>query len=77
MTPSEFSLYAEVFNEKKEQESHEKMRLVWLGAYWQRIENLEPFENYLNKKQEEKLKEMSMEEMIVKVYELNVKWAEL
>lgn len=73
MTPKEFNLFAEVFAEKAEQESHEKMRFAWLSAYWQKLEKLEPLDNYLKKEEPEKPKEMSTEEMMVKVYELNAK----
>lgn len=73
MTPKEFRLYGEVFTEKTEQKGQEKMMLAWMGAYWQRVEKLEPLENYLKKNEPENLKSMSTEDMLVKVMELNVK----
>jgi hypothetical protein len=73
MTPKEFRIYTEVFAEKAEQDSNEKLTLTWLGAYWQRGEKLEPLENYLRKKEPEKPQEMTTDQMLAKVLELNAK----
>lgn len=73
MTPKEFRIYTELFAEKVEQETQEKFMLAWVGAYWQRVDKLEPFEHYLKKKEPEKPQEMSTEQMLAKVLELNAK----
>jgi hypothetical protein len=67
MTPHELSIYADIYAEKAEQEREDKITLVWLGAYFQRVEKLPSLKEVLGKNDEE----MTDEEMLEQVKKLN------
>lgn len=69
MTPYELSIYAEVFAEKKQIKQEEKITLVLMGEYFHRMEKLPRFKDVLGKK--EKTKEMTADEMLQNVMQLN------
>jgi hypothetical protein len=66
MTPRELQLYAEIFEEKQE----EKLTLIWMGEYLQRVEEMPTLKEFVNGGKEE-TKEMSSEEMLANVMQLN------
>jgi len=69
MTPYELNLHAEIFEEKQKFEQEERLTLVWMGEYFHRIETLPPLKEVLGKKEEPK--EMTAEEMLANVMQLN------
>lgn len=69
MTPYELRIYAEVFAEKQQFETEEKITLVWMAENFRRTEELPPLEKILGK--EEEKKEMSADDMLLKVMQLN------
>jgi hypothetical protein len=69
MTPYELQLYGEIFEEKQKFEQEEKLSLVWMAEHFQRIEKLPTLNELLGKKEEPK--EMTSEEMLAKVMQLN------
>jgi hypothetical protein len=71
MTPYEFALHVEAFQEMKEQESKEKLTLVWLGEYYHRTKRLPSLKSELKKISGESQKVMSDNEMLEMVKRLN------
>jgi hypothetical protein len=71
MTPYEFALHVEAFQENKEQESAEKLTLVWLGEYYHRTKRLPSLKSELKKISGEANKVMSDNEMLEMVKRLN------
>jgi hypothetical protein len=69
MTPYELRLYSEIFVENKQLEQEEKLTLAWMGEYFHRIDKLPPLKEVLNK--QEKTKQMTDEEMLETVKQLN------
>lgn len=70
MTPNEFNLYVEAHNEKLQHEQEERLTLVWLGAYCQRVEKLMSLNEFLGKEDQG----MSDDQMLEQVRMLNVKF---
>jgi hypothetical protein len=65
MTPYELQLYADIFEEKKE----EKLTLVWLAEWLHRTEEPPTLNEFIGKKEESK--EMTADEMLATVMQLN------
>lgn len=70
MTPHELNLHSEIFEEKQKFKQEEKLSLVWMGEHFHRREKL-PTINEVLGKEEEKPKEMTADEMLQKVMQLN------
>jgi hypothetical protein len=71
MTPYEFALHCEAYYELKENESKEKLTLVWLGEYYHRTKKLPKLKDELKKITGEKQRVMSDDEMLQMVKRLN------
>jgi hypothetical protein len=71
MTPYELALHAEAYQEIKEQESKEKLTLVWLGEYYHRTKKLPSLKSELKKISGEAKRAMSDDEMLEMVKRLN------
>jgi hypothetical protein len=69
MTPYELTLHAEIYQEKQKFDQEERLSLVWMGEYFHRVEKLPTLNEILGKKEE--MKEMSAEEMLANVMQLN------
>jgi hypothetical protein len=69
MTPYELNLHAEIFEEKQKFDQEERLTLVWMGEHFHRVEKLPALKEVLGKKEEKK--EMSSEEMLANVMQLN------
>jgi hypothetical protein len=69
MTPYELNIHAEVYQEKQKFEQEERLYLVWMGEYFHRVEKLPDLKEILGKKEEPK--EMTAEEMLANVMQLN------
>jgi hypothetical protein len=69
MTPYELNIHAEIFEEKQKFDQEERLTLVWMGEYFHRVEKLPTLNELLGKKKESK--EMTAEEMLQKVMQLN------
>jgi hypothetical protein len=65
MTPYELQLYGDIFEEKKE----EKLTLLWLSEWLHRTEEAPTLNEFIGKKEE--LKEMTSDEMLAIVMQLN------
>jgi hypothetical protein len=66
MTPYELQLYADIFEEKRE----EKLTLIWLSEWLHRTEEPPALNEFIGKKEEEP-KEMTANEMLANVMQLN------
>ncbi|MFJ5713113.1 hypothetical protein [Neobacillus sp. NPDC093127] len=64
------SLFIDQHNEKIKFEVEEKITLVYLGAYWHRVEKMPSLDSILKKTQPAR-KKMTDEEMLNKVKQLN------
>jgi hypothetical protein len=75
MTPSEFSLIVDVFQEKQKEEAEKDLLTAYMTAYFHRIEKLEPFETYRSKlyNAEQDEKASSNEDLLQKVLQLHEK----
>jgi hypothetical protein len=73
LTPYEFALYHEAYNEIKEAELKERLTLVWLGEYYHRTKRLPKLKDELKKVSGsgETTKVMSNEQMLDVVKRLN------
>jgi hypothetical protein len=69
MTPYELNLFIQDFNDKQKLMNEEKLTLTWLGAYWHRVEKLQPLKEVLGK--QEVKKQMTNEQMLSAVTNLN------
>lgn len=69
MTPYELRIHSEIFAEKRKIEREEKLTLLWLGEYLQRVKEPPSLKEFLGK--EEKPKAMTADEMLQKVMQLN------
>jgi hypothetical protein len=69
MTPYELKLHAEIFEEKQRFDQEERLSLVWMGEHFHRVEKLPTLNEILGKKEE--TKEMTAEEMLANVMQLN------
>lgn len=69
MTPYELMIHSEVFAEQKKVKREEKLTLLWLGEYLQRVDKTPSLKEFLGK--EEKPKTMTADEMLQKVMQLN------
>lgn len=69
MTPYQLSLCINDYNERKKAEEEEKLTLVWLGAYWQRVKQMPSLNSLLGKNQEKKV--MTPEQILEQVKKLN------
>jgi hypothetical protein len=65
MTPYELTLYADIFEEKRE----EKLTLLWRAEWLHRTEEPPTLNEFIGK--EEETKEMSDEEMLANVMQIN------
>jgi hypothetical protein len=65
MTPYELQLYADIFEEKRE----EKLTLLWLSEWLHRTEETPTLNEFIGKKEEPK--EMTSDEMLANVMQLN------
>jgi hypothetical protein len=66
MTPYELELYGDIFEEKRE----EKLILVWLAEWLHRTEEPPSLNEFIGKKEEE-TKEMTADEMLANVMQIN------
>lgn len=73
MTPYELNLHAEIYQEKQTYEHDDKLTLVWMGAYLQRVEaeKFPSLKEFLEPKQETNEKPMTADEMYLQVLQLN------
>lgn len=73
MTPFEFKLIVDVFQEKQKAEAEKDLLTSYMTAYFHRIEKLEPFETYRSKldNAEPEKKRMTDEDMLQKVLRFN------
>lgn len=73
MTPSELKMMIDVFQEKQKIEAEKDLLNAYMTAYFQRVDKLEQFETYRKRldKAEDSQKQMSNEDMLKKVMELN------
>jgi hypothetical protein len=69
MTPYELNLHADIYQEKQKFEEEERLTLVWMGEYFQRIEKLPTLNEILGKKEE--TEEMTADEMLHNIMQLN------
>jgi hypothetical protein len=70
MTPYELNLFVSDFNDKQKLMNEEKLTLTWLGAYWHRVEKLQPLKEILGKQHVQK-QQMTNDEMFNMVKNLN------
>lgn len=68
MTPYQLNLFIKVFNERQKQQKEDDLVLTYLGAYWQRVKKMPSLKKVLG---QEKPKQMTAEEMLNKVRQLN------
>lgn len=71
LTPYEFALYHEAYNEIKEAEMKESLTLVWLGEYYHRTKRLPKLQDELKKVSGESKKAMTSDQMLEAVKRLN------
>lgn len=73
MTPHELNLIIVEKTEKAKIDSERDLLNAYMTAYFHRVDKLETFDTYLNKveKTKEKRKEMTNDEMLEKVKQLN------
>lgn len=77
MTPYELVLATKVYQEKLQYEEEQRIVAAYLTAYWQRVEKLKSLKSILDElSQSEKTleKEMTDEEMLKVVTQLNAKF---
>jgi leucyl aminopeptidase len=74
MTPHQLNLYIEDYNARKKVENEEKITLVWLGAYWQRVKRMPSLANALKDLNAEPKREMTPEEMLEEIKRLNAQY---
>lgn len=70
MTPNELNMFVDEFMDKVKRESEEKITTAYMTAYWHRVETLEPLNKILGKEEKPKT-DMTNEEMLLKVEQLN------
>lgn len=70
MTPKEFTLYIKVYNEKRKEKDKDNITNAYLGAAWQRAKKLPNLKRLFDQEQQPK-KQMTPEQMLKKVMELN------
>jgi hypothetical protein len=70
MTPKELRLYAEAIGEKKKFENEQKLSYLWWAEWLHRNEEPPTLDEFLGRDKEEQ-KEMSPEEMLANVMNLN------
>lgn len=69
LTPFEYSLMVNAHTKKIKQDQEEKLILTYLGAAWQRAKKMPSLDRILGK--QEVKKQMTPEEMLQKVMQLN------
>jgi hypothetical protein len=70
MTPKELRLYAEAIGEKKKFENEQKLSYLWWAEWLHRNEEPPTLDEFLGRDKDER-KEMSPEEMLANVMNLN------
>ncbi|KQL54509.1 hypothetical protein AN964_14050 [Heyndrickxia shackletonii] len=70
MTPYELSLFIHDYNEKKKQETEDKLTFTWLGAYWQRVNKFPSLKEVLTSTKPKK--PMNDEQMFERIKQLNI-----
>jgi hypothetical protein len=70
MTPKELMLYAKAIGEKKKDENEQKLSYLWWAEWLHRNEEPPTLDEFLGRNKEEQ-KEMSSDEMLANVMQLN------
>jgi hypothetical protein len=69
LTPKEFGLCVSAYNERMKREQEERMTLVYLSAYWQRVKRMPNLKELLGNGRPER--EQTDEEMLREIRRIN------
>lgn len=71
LTPGELSRLIKAYNQRSKAEQEERVTLVYLGAYWQRVKKMPKLSEVLTGKEEKKKQRQSPESMLEHIKKLN------